>query len=96
MNRKFTKEEKQEIIKLIIKERAKEEIGKFFDSSLPWKERLENGFYGFGYYLVMWGTWVFRNYRWVKENLKINITWVIIVLISVWILANLFHAAPNP
>lgn len=98
MKRKLT-EIDHERISEAIDDFARKSIKDFWNNKLTWKKRIENGFTGLSIYLFFAVTWTVRNYRWVKEYLRIklgiSIKWVIITLLSAWTLAGILHNTPR-
>lgn len=78
---------------------AKKSIKEFWNNNLAWKKRINNGFTGLCIYALFAAFWIIRNYRWIKEFLRIklgiSIKWVIIILFSAWVIGGSLQNASH-
>lgn len=82
-----------------IKDLAKKSIEEFCNNKLNWKKRIKSGFTGFSIHALFAAFWIIRNYRWIKEFLRIklgiSIKWVIIILFSAWVIGGSLQNASH-
>lgn len=98
MKNKLTEEEHEKITQ-ILKDDAKTNVKNIFNSELTLRTRAVKGLNGIVIYLFFAIAWIIRNYSFTTEFLKIRLgitfKWIVIVLISAWVLAGILHNASS-